>query len=161
MDDTAWSLVFMDESSMTAREKSIYEFLTNFFLYWRAGKESSWCLKTCRRIISKKEMSAINIQSLQLTEQSFDSTYQGICEEVFRYKYKKEYVISLLAFSIELDRHLEKESWYTTDRLVSTLTNQLGKTEFEPSTMKDDSECHWSSFLINLPALFLAHFLQK
>ena len=153
-----WSLVFVDDMSISY--KNIYEYLTNFFLDWYAGKENTNCLKTCREIIGNKELSKIDVHSLKPTEQTLDLIYENICEELFRYKYKREYVIALLAFSINLDSYLVKESWYTTERLVGVLSEQLVRTEFDPATM-NDSKFHYSSYLMNVPALFLAHMIHK
>ena len=149
----------MEGSSASYRD--IYEFLTNFFIDFSTGKDTSRCLRTCRHILERKELPEVDIQSLQITERTLDFAIQNICEELFRYQYKVEYVITLLAFSIELDRCLESESWYSTERLVEALAKQLIKTDFEPTTMGGDSEFHFSRLLMNVPALFLAYCIQK
>ena len=151
-----WCLV----GSMSSSYTSVYEYLTNFFIDWHAGKDNTSTLNVCRDIINNKELSSIDVQSLNPTEQTLDIMYEHICKELFRYQYKSEYVITLLAFSIQLERQLESKNWYTTERLVETLTKQLLKTDFDPTSM-DNSKFHYSSYLMNIPALFLSHLVQR
>ena len=151
-----WSLA----SSMPTSYTNVYEYLTNFFMDWHAGNYNTTTLNTCRDIINNKKLSGIDLQSLNPTEQTLDLMYENICKELFRYQYKTEYVITLLAFSIQLERQLEKQNWYTTEKLVETLTKQLLKTDFDPNTM-DNSKFFCSSYLINIPALFLSYFIQR
>ena len=61
-------------------------FLKNFFVDFNAGKETTRYLKVCRCIVDRKELSKINLQSLQITEETLDFSLQNICEELFRYQ---------------------------------------------------------------------------
>jgi len=144
---------------MTTCKENIHSYLTNFFIDFNAGKDSTRCLKICRQIVDGKKLSKINIQSYYITKETLDSTIKSICEELFHYQCKKEYIITLLAFSIELDKHLKEKSWYHISKLINILTLQLERIEFDPRTMLDEFNYSW--FLILLPVLLLLFYLFK
>ena len=120
---------------MATRKENNHCYLTNFFIDFNNGKDTTRCLKVCRQIVDGKKLSKINIQSFYVTEETLDSTIKSICKELIHYQCKKEYIITLLAFSIELDKHLQGESWCHISNLINILTLQLERVEFDPRTM--------------------------
>ena len=61
----SWSLA----SNMSTSYRDVYEYLTNFFIDWHAGKDNTTALNTCR-----------DVHSLNPTEQTLDSMYENICK---------------------------------------------------------------------------------
>ena len=157
----SWGLVYLDESTISLDYKRTYEYLTNFFIDFNAGKDNTRCLQTCRRFIETKELWAINIPSLRPTAQTIESMFECICKQLFHYRCSRDDVIILLAFSIELDKCLENESWYSLERLIETLTIQLIKNNFDPALMEDRNRSHYPFYIIFISMLFLIIFILK
>ena len=107
---------------MTTRKENIHSYLINFFIDFNDGKDTTRCLRICRQIVDGRELSKINIQSYYITKETLDSTIKSICEELSHYQCKTEYIITLLAFSIELDKHLQGKSWYHISKLINIST---------------------------------------
>ena len=145
------------------------KFLQDFFADWKSGNFSTYILKSCSRIISRKQLSSINISALNFNALTFEESIQSVCKEIFQYTYKLEYVISLLAFTIEVDNHLENESWYATERLISVLAMELTNTPFDADKFYNDNdnddddgdESNYPMILLVIPTLFMMYFLCK
>ena len=143
------------------------KFLQDFFADWKSGNFSTYTLKSCRTIIRRKQLSSINISTLNFKAFTFEESIQSVCKEIFRYTYKLEYVIALLAFAIEVDKHLEYESWYATERLISVLAMELANTPFETNKLygddndDHDDESNYPMILLLIPTLFMMYFLYK
>ena len=157
----AWSLVYLDESNIPLNYKCIYEYLTNFFIDFNAGKENTHCLKTCRRNIDQRGIWGINVPSLRPTAQTLDSMFECICDQLFHHRCGTDDIMILLAFSIEFDKCFEKESWYSLEILIETMTKQLVIKGFDPATMEDHNGFHCSYYLLIVPMLFLVCFILK
>ena len=141
------------------KHKNITKFLQEFFRNWKSGNHITSLLRTCRSIIRRKRLSSINIGTLNFTSATFETSLQKVCQEVFKYNYKLEYVITLLAFTIEVDERLERESWYATGRLISVLASELANTPFDIKRVYIE-ESSYSMFLLIIPTLFLIYFMQ-
>jgi hypothetical protein len=157
--DTPWDEI--------KRLKNI-KFLQDFFADWKSENFSTYTLKSCRTITRRKKLSSININTLNFNAFTFEESIQCVCKEIFRYTYKLEYVIALLAFAIEVDKHLEYESWYATERLISVLAIELVNTPFETNKLYDDDdnddhddESNYPMILLIIPTLFMMYFLYK
>ena len=129
------------------RHEDIYQFLVGFFEDWTEGKTSNY-IEVCR-IIQKDYISVIDFDSLDINDNTLISSLEGICGKLFRYEYKLEYVLVLLAFVIKLDTRLKEKDWYSTENLLEVISNQLYKTEFNPINKAND-EFHFSSFITKL-----------
>ena len=132
---------------------NIRSFLQKFFADWKSENITTDILKCCKSIIKNNKLSSININTWNLTAFTFERSLRQVCKELFRYTYKVEYVISLLSFAIELDKHLEDKTWYETKWLINVLTMELVKTPFNPDNIyvEDNNK----SFLMFLSIILL------
>ena len=145
------------------RHDAIRSFLQDFFNDWKRDDLSTNIVRCCRGYedITPNRYS-IDITSLNFTSVMFEESLGKVCKELFRYKYRLEYVIVLLLFVIDLDKHLQHKIWYTTERVIDILTMELVNTPFplffENIIDIEETKNH-SSFLMAMPALFMAYFL--
>ena len=71
--------------------------------------------------------------TIQLKKETFSSCIQTIADELFETRKTTDpYVLSLLAFSCELDDYCRQYDWYNTEFLIQILVNILAKTSFNP-----------------------------
>ena len=152
-----------DKRSMdNLQHDAIRSFLQDFLINWKRGDVSTNIIRSCRNIILKKELSSINITVLNFTTFTFEKSLGKVCKELFRYKYKLEYVIVLLSFAVELDKHLQDKSWYNTQRLINVLAMELVNTPLHLQDIMDMEETwNYSMFLLIIPVLFMTCFLCK
>ena len=67
---------------------------------------------------------------LNVTEETFQSTLEEICKDLFTHKCNMGTYVSLLTFCMELDKiHMVKSSWYRRDFMVDILIVELLKVE--------------------------------
>ena len=75
-----------------------------------------------------------SMETLNFTQETFGTGIEVISNELFSlHKVTEPYVVSLLIFSIELDKFYKLHSWYTRDMLIRIIVNILYKREFKPN----------------------------
>ena len=75
-----------------------------------------------------------SMETLNFTQETFGTGIEVISNELFSLrKVTEPYVVSLLIFSIELDKFYKLHSWYTRDMLIRIIVNILYKREFKPN----------------------------
>ena len=75
------------------------------------------------------EFSHIDIQ--QFTKDTFDGSFQSICNDVFTYRH----IIAILDFTEPLHKHHCSSSWYTMDILRDSLVNVREGIGFHPEQL--------------------------
>ena len=151
----------IDNDAEESRHDAISSFIQDLFNDWKRGDISTNIVRSCKDIMLKKELSSVTLTCLHLfTDLTFEQSLGKVCKELFRYKYKLEYVIVLLSFAIDLDKHLQGIIWYTPERLINVLTMELINTPFQVDDIMDIEETrNYSLFLLIIPALFMTYFL--
>ena len=75
----------------------------------------------------------LDIQQMRFTEDTFDDSFQRICEVLFKHRpVKNGYVIAMLGLAIEINDYHHPSSWYTTDILINSMTSVLEEIDFNP-----------------------------
>ena len=143
-DTVAWHLVQCGEDPLSPRYEEINDWIVDFFIDYTALRSHTGCLRACRLIVQEERLSWLDIASLRPTEMRLATVYEQ-CEEMFRTRYKTAYYIYLLAFTIKLERYLERtyrerETWHMLHWLVQILTEQLVLGDFDPKTVGKVSE---------------------
>ena len=76
----------------------------------------------------------IDIQQLNLIQETFDSSFKSICRKLFNIRpAERNYIIPLLGFALTLDEyHLSRHySWYHTEILINSMTDLLAGVGFQ------------------------------
>ena len=69
-------------------------------------------------------LAQLDIQNIQYTEDSFDSSFKRICSEVFIHRpVKNEYVIAIVGFAKAVNDYHCNSSWPRIDILIHSLIN--------------------------------------
>ena len=148
------------------RRRCIEDFCTMFFKkYWE--NDSKILIHACRSIIKEKRLVAItDVLSRELTIENFNDSFQSMCMELFKNnEVRDEYVVSLLAFCIELDSTLQDCAWYSLSLLITALVDALEEADFLPVSFnwnqKDLLSSVTASFIVIIPSLLLLYTLFK
>ena len=86
-------------------------------------------------------LAQINIQQMNLTQETFESSFKRICRKSFDTRpADKNYIISLLGFALTLhEYHLSHHySWYQMEMLIYSLTDVLTCGGFQPKELSDE-----------------------
>ena len=76
-------------------------------------------------------LAQIDIQQMQFTKDTFDSSFQGICNKVFTHRPTSNgYIIVILGFAVAINNYHRTSSWYTIDILMNSLINVLEEIDF-------------------------------
>ena len=123
---------------MMHRRESIELFYRNLV----AGR----CDEHLRNILSEYEQKFASFNFQIFTKESFITSIQHLCGELFGQDdcENRGRVISLLGFSLELDRYHKSHSreWYTTELLINVLTDELCKIDgFSPRRLLGVTFC--------------------
>ena len=82
-------------------------------------------------------LSQIDIQRMQFTRDTFDGSFQNICNEVFTHRP----VINGYVIEVMHKHHCSSSSWYTIDILTHSLVNVLEGIGFHPEQLLVPSRC--------------------
>ena len=86
-------------------------------------------------------LSHINIQQLQLTQDTLDRSFQTICREIFTYRVCSGYIIAVLGFAEAIHNCHYASPWYNIDILTNSLVNVLTDVDFHPDQLRPSSNC--------------------
>ena len=85
-----------------------------------------------------------------------------MCDELFQYGAKPQYIVTLIAFSLQLDSPMRSlHTWYQTEMLIDLLHNALQKVDFNPHNFtknKTWKNYFYDALLILVPTFFLFYF---
>ena len=88
----------------------------------------------------------IDIQQLNLTQETFGSSFNRICRKLFdtRPAADRSYMISLLGFALTLQEYQLSYhySWYHIEMLIDSLTDILTGVGFQPKELIDETITH-------------------
>ena len=87
----------------------------------------------------KHLLADINIQQMNLTQDTFSNSFKSICKELFRERSSaNEYIIALLGFALKLNEyHCSYSFWYHDDILIDSLSDVLEEINFQPKELID------------------------
>ena len=101
----------------------IEKFCFEFFKDLKCDNLASRCSRICIRLTKNKTLQSIDLNALNIGSVSnLNIALQQICETLFKVGKKDEYVLSILAFTILLDAHLENEEWYNNEILITSFS---------------------------------------
>ena len=83
----------------------------------------------------KPLLAQIDIQHMDITQETFDQSFKSICRQLFNIRPTGEsYIIALLGFALKLhEYHLSYHcSWYHVDILIMSLADILEDINFKP-----------------------------
>ena len=81
-------------------------------------------------------LAQLDIQKIQFTEDSFDSSFKGICSEVIIHRpVKNGYFIAILGFAKAVNDYHCTSSWFNIDILIHSLINVLEGIDFHPDQL--------------------------
>ena len=85
----------------------------------------------------------IDIQELNLTQKTFDSSFKGICKKLFDIRSTdKGYIISLLGLALALHKYHLPLCWYHIDILIDSLTEVLMGVDFQPKELTNEQPAY-------------------
>ena len=155
-------------TSMGTENFEIKSFCETCFNDWKACNFTTPLLKICKDINKNSEFDYfIELFSMIKNNETFKSAYEEMCGELFQYGAKPQYIVSLIAFSLQLDSHMQKMcTWYQTEMLISLITTILQKMEFVPSNFVYNNNKTWreycyDSLLILVPVFFFCYYCYK
>ena len=94
----------------------------------------------CKELVREQKLHAVMRDTFKhVTMKNFNRSFQDMCTELFKDSVKDEYVISLLAFCIELGDYMKAHTWYTPKLLLIALINALEKAHFDPRTFNSEN----------------------
>lgn len=161
------------------KRRRIEDFVIQFFKDWETATPATTNLlvHTCQQFIKeKKKLYAIASDSFRhVTAGNFKGSFHAMCMELFaNNNVKDEYVVSLLAFCIELNIYMQDHIWYNTPKiLITSMIDALEQVHFNPvafnwnRTMEGRQEEMMlienivTSFVIIVPSLLFFYFLLK
>ena len=111
--------------------RNIEQFCRDFF---KGGNKQLHDIINCY----EDELVMIDIEQLNLTQETFDTSFKLVCRELFNVRPAKynAYIIALLGFAIKLNKyHLLYCSWYQVDILIDSLVAVLEDINFDPKEL--------------------------
>ena len=94
-------------------------------------------VKTCRNremcaIIDTHDFSSLNVGEMNLTRDTFVTSFKSVCEELFRIRPPHaSYTVVVLAYALELHEYHRHVAWYDSDLLILSLVGVLIANGFE------------------------------
>ena len=89
--------------------------------------------------------SQIDIQHLNLRQETFDHSFKNICKRLFNIRpADMSYIIALLGFALTLNEYYHLSYycyWYHVDMLIDSLADVLEDVNFQPKELIDESTC--------------------
>ena len=156
----------MDYEMKLERRRDIEDICIKFFReYW--SQSIDFLIHSYEVIIKKKRLGNITQDlSREITPNNIKDTFQTMCTELFKGGETPDaYVVSLLAFCIELGSNLEECVWYTPNMLITILVDALEKVEFYPRYFYWNSQSLLDSLItlfgIIVPSLLFLYALLK
>ena len=83
----------------------------------------------------------IDIQQLNLTQETFDSSFKSICRKLFNIRLAdRNYIIPLLEFALKLHRYYQTNyyPWYHIEILIDSLTDVLTGIGFQSKELSEE-----------------------
>ena len=81
-------------------------------------------------------LARIDIQQMQLSQDTLDCSFRSICGEVFTHiPVNIGYIIAVLGFAEAIHNHHCSFSWYNIDMLTNSLVNVLEDIDFHPDQL--------------------------
>ena len=167
--DPNYNLVDIIEYEMKLeKRRCIEDFCIKFFKnYWENDCSIDPLVHSCHLLIKEKRLIMITKSlSTYSTEENFNTSFRTMCGELFKDSIvKNEYIVSLLAFCIELDTCLQEHVWYSPTILIKVLVNALEDVQFNPLTFSwnrlDLIDTIITSFILIIPPLLFFYELFK
>ena len=155
------------------KRRRIEDFVIQFFKDWENAATTKLIVYVCQQLIIKeKKLYTITNDSFRhVTLVNFKVSFQAMCDELFgnNNNVKDEYVVSLLAFCIELDACMrDRLIEYTPKLLITSLIDALERVNFNPVTFNWNRQTGGelienilTSFLFIIPSLLFFYVLLK
>lgn len=171
LDEPDYNFVDIMEFEMEIeKRRRIEDFVIRFFKDWENADTTKLLVYACQQIIKEKKLNVITNDSFRdVTVRNFKVSFRTMCDELFdTNNVKDEYVVSLLAFCIELDACMKDQLiWYTPKLLITSLIDALERVHFNPATFNWNRsegeliETIVTSFVIIIPSLLFFYVLMK
>ena len=118
--------------------------------------------KICKEIDKDVKFQSYTEHFCQLgvsSAQAFEQSFREMCDALFQYGVKVEYIAMLIAFSCQLDSRMQVYEWYETDLLINLLRDILKEVNFNPNGRAKvwDDYCY-SMFLVIVPMLLFCYY---
>ena len=146
----------------------IKKFCTACFSDWKNNNFTSPLLIMLKEVISKNPTfnSSIELFCMITNIEEFTCTFQLICNDLFQYGGKPQYIVTLIAFCLQLDVHMQSlYSWYQTDMLIDLLCDVLQKIDFNPCTLSSWNniwrQYYYYTILVFVSTIFLCYYCSK
>lgn len=183
-DDSYWieqpTYIFVDifeyEMELEKRRR-IEDFCIQFFKDYEMSYDGGATTKNllvyiCKELLGgEQKIHAVMRDTFKhVTMKNFNRSFQDMCTELFKdggggVVVKDEYVISLLAFCIELGDYMARHTWYTPKLLIIALINALEKAHFDPRTFNSENSDLISRiltpFIVIVPSLLFFYVVLR
>ena len=154
---------------MATENLEIRSFCETCFNDWKVCNFNTPLLKICKDINENYSEfnSFIELFGMVKDNETFKSAYEEMCRELFQYGAKSEYIVSLIAFSLQLDWYMRKMCiWYQTEMLIALINTILQKLEFVPRDFVYTNDKTWKdycydSLLVFVPLFFFCYYCFK
>ena len=81
-------------------------------------------------------LAQLDIQQIQFTQDTFDSSFKRICSEVFIHRpINNGYIIAILGFAKAINEYHYTSSWFRIDILIHSLISVLEGIDFHPDQL--------------------------
>ena len=155
------------------------DFCIQFFKDWETDRDvgadstsnSKLLVHICRHIIKEEKLCKVvkDLPNYYLTLCNFNAKFQTMCTLLFKEGTRDEYVVSLLAFCIELHKEMQDcaTPWYNWKLLITSLADALERANFNPRTFNYDQsgsallQSIITSFIAIVPSLLFFYVLLR
>lgn len=168
--------IFEYEMELEKRRR-IEDFCIQFFKDYEmsydgcGGTTKNFLVYICKELGREQKIHAAVTRDTfkHVTMKNFNRSFQDMCTELFKDggdTVKDEYVISLLAFCIELGDYMKAahHTWYTPKLLIIALINALEKAHFDPRTFNSEKDLIsriLTPFIVIVPSLLFFYVVLR
>ena len=153
------------------KRRKVEDFVIQFFKDWESGviaSQQQQLVYTCQKIMRQSKL-VDHDYFKHIDHENFKPCFHTMCMELFKNGVADEYVISLLAFCIEVNVYMQNHHhiWYTSRQLITPLIGVLEQMKFDPiqfnlnQTERDFFVKIATSFVIIIPSLLFFYLLLK
>lgn len=158
--------IFEFEITLEQR-RDVEEFVVQFFKGWANRDSSQQLVEICENLVDDVRITNIvNDLFVYATRENFNESYAEMCRILFDHGAEIGHVVSLLAFSIVLDRTMQEYTWYSSQLVYRGLIEALIEAGLKKSSWGEIVTIELiktitGSLIILLPSLLFYYFASK
>merc|ERR1712136_298231 len=121
---------------MLEKRRSTEDFVIKFFKNWDSDDASDKLVVICRDLGKDQRLQRmVNEAFTYSSSVNFSHSFRDMCTGLFSEKVEDSHV-TVLAFSIVLDRTMKAQPWFSSSHLFTLLIDSLVKASFDANNFK-------------------------